>query len=117
MDLEEVVKDEDSEDEINEGARVIEDRRKLELLGLSEDQKRFVTMWTSFVKKHRVLVDGHMNWAYEVFTKYHCAELVDSTPLAWAWRLFMIKLYDMGLLKPKTVAACAAILQQYREQK
>ncbi|XP_017435708.2 polycomb group protein EMBRYONIC FLOWER 2-like isoform X2 [Vigna angularis] len=117
MDLEEVVKDEDSEDEINEGARVIEDRRKLELLGLSEDQKRLVTMWTSFVKKHRVLVDGHMNWAYEAFTRYHCAELVHSTPLAWAWRLFMIKLYDLGLLKPKTVAACAAILQQYREQK
>ncbi|XP_052723074.1 uncharacterized protein LOC108343895 isoform X5 [Vigna angularis] len=36
--------------------------QKLELLGLSEDQKRLVTMWTSFVKKHCVLVDGHMNW-------------------------------------------------------
>ncbi|WVY98824.1 hypothetical protein V8G54_030975, partial [Vigna mungo] len=118
MDLEEVVKDEDSEDEINEGAREIEDRRlcfeesliekidmqRLELLGLSENQKR-------------VLIDGHVNWAYEAFTKYHCAELVHSTPLNWTWRMLMIKLYDYGLLKPSTMITCYAILKQYREQK
>ncbi|KAL9318032.1 hypothetical protein ACSQ67_014549 [Phaseolus vulgaris] len=83
MALEEVVKDEDSEDEINEGAREIEDKRKLELLGISGDQKRLQTMWDSFVKKHRVLADGHVNWAFEAFTKYHCAELAESTSLAW----------------------------------
>ncbi|WVY98436.1 hypothetical protein V8G54_030587 [Vigna mungo] len=131
MDLEEVAKDEDSEDEINEGAREIEERRlcfeesliekidmqRLELLDLTENEKRFVTMWNSFVKKHRVLVDGHVNWAYEAFTKYHCAELVHSTPLNWTWRMFMIKLYDYGLLKPNTMITCYAILKQYREQK
>ncbi|WVY97271.1 hypothetical protein V8G54_029422 [Vigna mungo] len=117
MDLEEVVKDEDSEDEINEGARVIEDRRRLELLRLSEDEKQFVTMWNSFVKKHRVLVDGHMNWAYEAFTKYHCAEFFPSTLLNWSWRVFMINLYDYGLLKPTTMVTCYAMLKQYREQK
>ncbi|XP_027937983.1 polycomb group protein EMBRYONIC FLOWER 2-like isoform X2 [Vigna unguiculata] len=116
MDLEEVVKDEDSEDEINEGARVVEEKRKQELLGVTEHEKRLMTMWGEFVKKHRVLVDGHMNWAFEAFTKHHCAELVESTPLSWVWRLFMIKLYDHGLLKPKTVGTCGAILHQYREQ-
>ncbi|KAK7356511.1 hypothetical protein VNO80_15784 [Phaseolus coccineus] len=57
--------------------------QKLELLGISGEQKRLQTMWDSFVKKHRVLADGHVNWAYEAFTKYHCAELAESTSLAW----------------------------------
>jgi len=30
-----------------------------------------------------VLADGHVNWAFEAFTKYHCAELAESTSLAW----------------------------------
>ncbi|CAJ1976585.1 unnamed protein product [Sphenostylis stenocarpa] len=75
--------DEDSEDEINEGAQEIEDRRKLACLKATEDEKRFVYMWTSFIKKQRVLADGHVNWACEAFTKYHCAEFAESPALAW----------------------------------
>ncbi|TKY51784.1 Polycomb group protein EMBRYONIC FLOWER 2 [Spatholobus suberectus] len=115
MELEEALVDEDSEDEINEEVQEIEDRRKLAILDATDNDKRFLPMWNSFIKKHRVLADGHMNWACEAFTKYHCAELAQSPTLAWHWRVFMFKLLIQGLQEARTINKCCIILEQYRK--
>ncbi|KHN30681.1 Polycomb group protein FERTILIZATION-INDEPENDENT SEED 2 [Glycine soja] len=85
MALEEALLDEDSEDEMNEGAQEIEDRRRLAILDAPDHVKEFLSLWNAFIKKHRgrVLADGHINWACEAFTKYHSAEFAQSNSLAW----------------------------------
>ncbi|RDX88310.1 Polycomb group protein EMBRYONIC FLOWER 2, partial [Mucuna pruriens] len=109
MELEEVLLDEDSEDEINEGVHEIEDQRKLTILEATDSEKQFIPLWNKFVQKHRVLADGHMNWAYEAFTKYYCAELAQQ------WEVLMTKLANHGLLKAWTISKCSTILEQYRK--
>ncbi|KAH1230180.1 Polycomb group protein EMF2B [Glycine max] len=118
MALEEALLDEDSEDEMNEGAQEIEDRRRLAILDAPDHVKEFLSLWNAFIKKHRgrVLADGHINWACEAFTKYHSAEFAQSNSLAWNWRMFMIKLINQGLLKTSTFVACNNILEQCRKQ-
>ncbi|XP_020222481.1 polycomb group protein EMF2B-like [Cajanus cajan] len=115
MELEEVILDDDSEDEINEDAQEIQDRRKVSLLDATNDEKQFIPMWNAFVKKHRVLAEGHINWAFEAFTKYHCADIAQSPALTWRWKAFMIKLSNHGLLKARTLITCNILLEQYRK--
>ncbi|TKY51787.1 Polycomb group protein EMBRYONIC FLOWER 2 [Spatholobus suberectus] len=113
--IEEVLLDEDSEDEINEYAQEIEGRRKLAILAAANDERWFLPMWNSFIKEHRVLADGHINWAYEAFTKYHCAKLVQYPAIARCWRLLMVKLSNHGLLEARTFNKCNIILEQCRK--
>ncbi|KAL2325008.1 hypothetical protein Fmac_024066 [Flemingia macrophylla] len=115
MELEEVLRDEDSEDEINEHAQEIQDRMKIARLDATDDAKQFITQWNLFVKKHRVLADGHINWAFEAFTKFHCADIAPSPILSWRWKELAIKLSNHGLLKPQTVLASKNLLEEYRK--
>ncbi|XP_027364627.1 polycomb group protein EMBRYONIC FLOWER 2-like [Abrus precatorius] len=117
MALEEVLSDHDSEDEMYDdiGTEIL-DRRLLNTIEVSDDAKQFMYMWNIFARKHRVLADGHIHWAYEAFTRFHCKELAQSSMLTWNWRLFMIKLWNQGLLDAKTINKCGIILQEYQKQ-
>ncbi|KAL2947282.1 hypothetical protein AAZX31_20G062300 [Glycine max] len=117
MAIEQVLSDKDSEDEVDDDVADFEDRRMLEnVVDVSNDEKTFMHMWNSFVRKHRVIADGHISWACEAFSKLHAPEFVQSPSLAGCWRIFMVKLYNHGLLDARTMNDCNIILEQYQRQ-
>ncbi|KAL2600154.1 hypothetical protein AAZV13_10G095100 [Glycine max] len=117
MAIEQVVSDKDSEDEVDDDVADFEDRRMLEnFVDVSKDEKSLMHMWNSFVRKHRVIADGHISWACEAFSKLHAPEFVQSPSLAGCWRIFMVKLYNHGLLDARTMNDCNIILEQYQRQ-
>ncbi|TKY53548.1 Polycomb group protein EMBRYONIC FLOWER 2 [Spatholobus suberectus] len=117
MAIEQVLSDKDSEDEVDDDVADFEDRRMLEnFVDVSKDEKNFMHMWNSFVRKHRVIADGHISWACEAFSTLHAPEFVRSRSLAGCWRIFMVKLYNHGLLDARTMNDCNIILEQYHKQ-
>ncbi|KAL0341151.1 UNVERIFIED_CONTAM: Polycomb group protein EMBRYONIC FLOWER 2 [Sesamum radiatum] len=64
----------------------------------------------------KVLADGHIPWACEAFSKLHGQDLVRTPALLWCWRLFMIKLWNHGLLDARTMNNCNIILEQFQGQ-
>ncbi|KAI5439656.1 hypothetical protein KIW84_025150 [Lathyrus oleraceus] len=114
---EQVVSDRDSEDEVDDAVANLEDRRMLDdFVDVSKDEKEFMNLWNSFMKKQRVLADGHMPWACEAFSKHHAEELISSRALHWCWTLFMIKLWNHGLLDACTMNNCSSILERFKNE-
>nr|XP_043612228.1 polycomb group protein EMBRYONIC FLOWER 2 isoform X2 [Erigeron canadensis] len=118
MALEQVVAERDSEDEVDDDVADLEDRRMLDdFVDVSKDEKQMMHLWNSFVRKQRVLADGHISWACEAFSKLHGPDLVQAPSLLWCWRLFMIKVWNHGLLDSRTLNNCNVILEQYQSQR
>ncbi|KAH9607105.1 hypothetical protein KSS87_005034 [Heliosperma pusillum] len=116
MGLEQVMADRDSEDEADHDITALEDRRMLDdFVDVSRDEKHLMHLWNSFVRKQRVLADGHVPWACEAFLQLHGKSLVQSSALFWCWRLFMVKLWNHGLLDAVTMNNCSMILQKYQD--
>ncbi|GAB4835030.1 polycomb group protein [Ancistrocladus abbreviatus] len=112
---EQVLSDRDSEDEVDDDIADLEDRRMLDdFVDVTKDEKHLMHLWNSFVRKQRVLADGHVPWACEAFLQLHGKELVQAPALFWCWRLFMIKLWNHGLLDACTMNNCSLILQQHQ---
>ncbi|XP_022643237.1 polycomb group protein EMBRYONIC FLOWER 2 isoform X5 [Vigna radiata var. radiata] len=113
---EQVLSDRDSEDEVDDDIADLEDRRMLDdFVDVSKDEKQLMHLWNSFMRKQRVLADGHVPWACEAFSKLHGKELVTSPTLfCRCWRLFMIKLWNHGLLDACTMNNCNRTLDSYR---
>lgn len=117
MALEQVLSDRDSEDEVDDDIADLEDRRMLDdFVDVAKDEKQLMHLWNSFMRKQRVLADGHVPWACEAFSKLHGKELISSPALFWCWRLFMIKLWNHGLLDACTMNNCGIILDSYRNE-
>ncbi|KAJ7974847.1 Polycomb group EMBRYONIC FLOWER 2-like protein [Quillaja saponaria] len=117
MALDQVLSDQDSEDEVDDDVADFEDRRMLDdFVDVTKDEKQMMHMWNSFVRKQRVLADGHIPWACEAFSKLHGPDLVKAPALICCWRLFMIKLWNHGLLDPRTINDCNIILAQCQKQ-
>ncbi|KAJ4836535.1 hypothetical protein Tsubulata_036962 [Turnera subulata] len=117
MAMEQVMSDRDSEDEVDDDIADFEDRRMLDdFVDVSKDEKLLMHLWNSFVRKQRVLADGHVPWACEAFSKLHGQELLTSPALFWCWRLFMIKLWNHGLLDACTMNNCNMILERCRDE-
>ncbi|CAL5208996.1 unnamed protein product [Lathyrus oleraceus] len=115
MSLEEVLSNYDSEDEVDDEVADIEERRKLDLHPLSKEEKRFMFMWNSFIRKQRVRVDSHLRWACKAFSVLHGSEIVKSRKLTWYWTMFRIKLYNLGLIDGKIINDCSNILEQHEK--
>ncbi|KAJ6703346.1 POLYCOMB GROUP PROTEIN EMBRYONIC FLOWER 2-RELATED [Salix viminalis] len=117
MAADQVTSDRDSEDEVDDDVADFEDRRMLDdFVDVTKDEKQIMHLWNSFVRKQRVLADGHIPWACEAFTGLHGHNLVLAPALIWCWRLFMIKLWNHGLLDARTMNKCNMILEQFQEQ-
>ncbi|XXG77920.1 hypothetical protein AAC387_Pa08g1971 [Persea americana] len=117
MELEQVYSDQDSEDEVDDDIADFEDRRLLDdFVDVTKDEKQIMHLWNSFVRKQRVLADGHIPWACEAFSKLHGPDLVQVPALIWCWRLFMIKLWNHNLLDARTMNNCNIILESYQER-
>ncbi|KAL1559617.1 polycomb group protein EMBRYONIC FLOWER 2-like isoform X3 [Salvia divinorum] len=113
MAMEQVLSVRDSEDEVDDDVADLEDRRMLDdFVDVTKDEKRLMHLWNSFVRKQRVLADGHIPWACEAFSELHKQDLVLIPALLWCWRLFMIKLWNHGLLDARTMNTCNIILEQ-----
>ncbi|GAV61307.1 VEFS-Box domain-containing protein [Cephalotus follicularis] len=107
MAMEQVMSDRDSEDDVDDDIADFEDRRMLDdFVDVSKDEKQLMHLWNSFVRKQRVLADGHVPWACEAFSQLHRQKLAQSPALFWCWRLFMIKLWNHGLLDASTMNNC-----------
>ncbi|XVF11297.1 hypothetical protein REPUB_Repub08aG0014600 [Reevesia pubescens] len=117
MVIDQVMSDRDSEDEVDDDVADFEDRRMLDdFVDVTKDEKQIMHLWNSFVRKQRVLADGHIPWACEAFSKLHGRDLVKAPALIWCWRLLMIKLWNHGLLDARTMNNCNIILEQYQKQ-
>ncbi|KAJ8537137.1 hypothetical protein K7X08_035538 [Anisodus acutangulus] len=117
MALEQVLSDRDSEDEVDDDVADLEDRRMLDdFVDVTKDEKQMMHLWNSFVRKQRVLADGHIPWACEAFSKLHGQEFARAPALMWCWRLFMIKLWNHGLVDARAVNKCNIILEQFQSQ-
>ncbi|KAK8690596.1 hypothetical protein V6N13_074128 [Hibiscus sabdariffa] len=116
MAIDQVMSDRDSECEVDDVVD-IEDRRMLDdFVDVTKDEKQIMHLWNSFVRKQRVLADGHIPWACEAFSKLHGRDLVKAPALFWCWRLFMIKLWNHGILDARTMNNCNIVLEQYQKQ-
>ncbi|KAL2342014.1 hypothetical protein Fmac_009954 [Flemingia macrophylla] len=117
MALNQVLSDRDSEDEVDDDIADLEDRRMLDdFVDVSKDEKQLMHLWNSFMRKQRVLADGHVPWACEAFSKLHGKDLILCPALFWCWRLFMIKLWNHGLLDACTMNNCSMILDSYKNE-
>ncbi|XP_031257044.1 polycomb group protein EMBRYONIC FLOWER 2-like [Pistacia vera] len=118
--IEQVMSDQDSEDEVDDDIADFEDRRMLDdLLIVSKDEKQLMHLWNSFVRWERWSCGCHVPWACEAFSRLHGRDLVLSPArFVWCWRLFMIKLWNHGLLDGCTMNNCNLILErcQMRDQ-
>uniref|UniRef100_A0A8R7UG17 Polycomb protein VEFS-Box domain-containing protein n=1 Tax=Triticum urartu TaxID=4572 RepID=A0A8R7UG17_TRIUA len=117
MALEQVFSDRDSEDEVDDDIADFEDKRMLEdFVDVTDDEKLIMHMWNSFVRKQRVLADGHIPWACEAFSRLHGKHLVQNPPLLWSWRFLMIKLWNHSLLDARAMNVCGTILQGHQNE-
>ncbi|XP_020585010.1 polycomb group protein EMBRYONIC FLOWER 2-like isoform X3 [Phalaenopsis equestris] len=117
MSLEQVFSDHDSEDEVDDDIADFEDRRMLDdFVDVTKDEKHIMHLWNSFVRKQRVLADGHIPWACEAFTQLHGQDFIQAPALLWCWRLFMIKLWNHSLLDSRTMNNCNIILEKHRKE-
>ncbi|KAK8576417.1 hypothetical protein V6N13_032339 [Hibiscus sabdariffa] len=117
MAIDQVMSDRDSEDEVDDDVADFEDRRMLDdFVDVTKDEKQIMHLWNSFVRKQRVLADGHIPWACEAFSKLHGRDLAKAPALVWCWRLFMIKLWNHGVLDARTMNNCNMVLEQYQKQ-
>ncbi|WMV20061.1 hypothetical protein MTR67_013446 [Solanum verrucosum] len=118
MALEQVLSDRDSEDEVDDDVADLEDRRMLDdFVDVTKDEKQMMHLWNSFVRKQRVMADGHIPWACEAFSKLH-GQMFAQAPasLCRCWRLFMMKLWNHGLVDARTINNCNLILEQFQSQ-
>ncbi|TXG70004.1 hypothetical protein EZV62_004939 [Acer yangbiense] len=117
MAIEQVMSDRDSEDEVDDDVADLEDRRMLDdFVDVTKDEKQIMHLWNSFVRKQRVLADGHIPWVCEAFTRLHGHDLVQAPALIWCWRLFMIKLWNHGFLDARSMNNCNIVLEQFQKQ-
>ncbi|EOA15517.1 hypothetical protein CARUB_v10004893mg [Capsella rubella] len=115
MGLEQVMSDRDSEDEVDDDVADFEDRQMLDdFVDVNKDEKQFMHLWNSFVRKQRVIADGHISWACEAFSRFYEKELHSYSSLFWCWRLFLIKLWNHGLVDAATINNCSTILENCR---
>ncbi|KAG6418709.1 hypothetical protein SASPL_120913 [Salvia splendens] len=82
--------------------------RNINLAGVDPKEQTFFL----YILKQRVLADGHISWACEAFSELHKQDLVLIPALLWCWILFMIKLWNHGLLDARTMNICNIILEQ-----
>ncbi|KAJ6791803.1 polycomb group protein EMBRYONIC FLOWER 2 isoform X7 [Iris pallida] len=117
MSLEQIFSDRDSEDEVDDDIADFEDRRMLDdFVDVTKDEKQIMHLWNSFVRKQRVLADGHIPWACEAFSRLHGHDLLRTPALVWCWRLFMVKLWNHSLLDARTMNNCNIILENYQNE-
>ncbi|KAH0852170.1 hypothetical protein HID58_090911 [Brassica napus] len=77
MTLEEVLSAADSDNENDKEFKDFQERMKIDrLVDASDDEKRFMVLWNTFMDDQSVYADKHVPWACEQFVKHHAKELI-----------------------------------------
>ncbi|CAK9865744.1 unnamed protein product [Sphagnum jensenii] len=106
-----VLSDRDSEDDVDEELAVLEDRRMLDdFVDVSNDEKDVMHLWNSFVRKQRVVADGHCQWACEAFTTLHSQYFASRPSLRRCLMLLLVKLWNHHLVDGSTLDKCLTIV-------
>ncbi|CAL0316783.1 unnamed protein product [Lupinus luteus] len=117
MSIEEVVSGDDSESEIDEETKDIEHRKLFDdCEGVTKEGREIMFMWSTFVRRQRVVSDCHIPWACKTFTKLHANVFVQSFQMNLCWRMLMIKLWKHNLIDGKVMNDCSIILEEYLKQ-
>ncbi|CAH8359597.1 unnamed protein product [Eruca vesicaria subsp. sativa] len=114
MTLEEVLSDADSKME-DEDFKDEQERIKLDRLDVSDEEKRFMWLWNTYVRRKSEFADEHVPLACEEFVKLHAKELI-LPKFICQWIAFTITLWNYGLICSKTMDKCSIILQNTREE-
>ncbi|KAI5070073.1 hypothetical protein GOP47_0014416 [Adiantum capillus-veneris] len=116
MALEQLLSDRDSEDENDEAIMDLEDCRMLDdFVDVTQDEKKLMHLWNSFVRKQSVLADGHCPWACEAFTKLHAKCFHSSMALRRCLMLFLVKLWNHNLVDGNTINKCLLIIDSFKD--
>ncbi|CAH2080654.1 unnamed protein product [Thlaspi arvense] len=83
-------------------------------MDITQDQKQIMILWNDFVRRQGVIVDAHVPWACEAFSRFHGQNLVRRPGELWYWRLFLIKLWNDNLIDARTMNNCNLILERYQ---
>ncbi|KAK6947524.1 Polycomb protein, VEFS-Box, partial [Dillenia turbinata] len=117
MAMDQVPSDHDSEDEVDDDIADLEDRQMLDdFVDVTKDEKLLMHLWNSFVRKQRVLADGRVPWTCDAVSRLQGKDLVQAPSLFWCWRLFLIKLWNLGLLDGRAMSNCNIILERCQSQ-
>ncbi|CAH8384292.1 unnamed protein product [Eruca vesicaria subsp. sativa] len=114
MTLEEVLSDADSKIE-DEDLKDEQERIKLDRLDVSDEEKRFMWLCNTYVRRKSEFTDEHVPLACEEFVKLHAKELI-LPKFICQWIEFTITLWNYGLICAKTMDKCSIILQNAREE-
>ncbi|MCO5569894.1 hypothetical protein L7F22_067795 [Adiantum nelumboides] len=116
MALEQLLSERDSEDENDKAVLDLEDHRMLDdFVDVTRDEKELMHLWNSFVRKQRVLPDGHCTWACEAFTKLHAKRFHSHMALRRCLMLFLIKLWNHNLVDGNTINKSLFIIDSFKE--
>ncbi|XP_024378745.1 polycomb group protein EMBRYONIC FLOWER 2 isoform X2 [Physcomitrium patens] len=116
MGFEELISDRDSEDELDEDLATVEDRRMLEdFVDVTAEEKDIMHLWNSFVRKKKVIADGHCSWACEAFSVLHAAKFSSQPSLRRCFMLFLIKLWNHHLVDGATFDKCLKVVDSYAQ--
>lgn len=117
MALEQLISDRDSEDEVDDEITDLEDRRMLdEFVDVTQDEKELMHLWNAFVRRQRVLADGHCPWACEAFTKLHAEKFSKHPALRRCLMLFLTKLWNHHLVDGNTINRCLSVVDLLEEK-
>lgn len=117
MPLEDLLSDHDSEDDDDQYLADLEDKRLLEeFLDVSQEEKSLMHLWNSFVRKQRVIADGHMPWACTTFARMYADKLGQSTALRRSFHCFLMKCWNFNLIEGSVVDKCLQLVDSKGDQ-
>ncbi|XP_071707926.1 polycomb group protein EMBRYONIC FLOWER 2-like [Rutidosis leptorrhynchoides] len=93
MALEQVYAEQDSEGEVDDDIADLEDQWRLDFVDVSMDKKQMMHLCNSFVRRQRVLANGHIPWACEAFSVKHRQDLAKIHCYAGYYNLATIKCF------------------------
>ncbi|BBN11536.1 polycomb protein SUZ12 [Marchantia polymorpha subsp. ruderalis] len=117
MDAEQLFGDRDSEDEVDAAIADLEDRRMLDdFVDVTGEEKEVMHLWNSFVRRNRVLADGHCPWACKEFTRENAQRFGTNPALRRCLMLFLVKLWNHHLVDGPTITSCLSIADAFDTQ-
>ncbi|CAM6094782.1 unnamed protein product [Calypogeia fissa] len=114
MDAEQLFGDRDSEDEVDPVIADLEDRRMLDdFVDVTPEEKEIMHLWNSFVRRNRVVADGHCPWACGEFSRENAHRFGENPALRRCLMLFLVKLWNHHLVDGPTISKCLTIVDSH----
>ncbi|XP_002971532.2 polycomb group protein EMBRYONIC FLOWER 2 [Selaginella moellendorffii] len=111
MASEQLLSDKDSEDELDDAIASLEDCRMLDdFVDVTKDEKDVMHRWNDFVRRQRVIADGHCPWACQAFVKLHAEEFRKSPSLRRCFMFLLVKFWNNHLIDGQVMNDCLSTI-------